>query len=349
MAASLQQFVRSVHRRMVLARVLECAGAGVAIASVIALPLAIALLWRGRPAFDLAVTAVATGAVTGTLLGIVRRPSELLAAIEADRQLNLNDLLSTALALRGRSISDPFMRAMLSRAADHCAAISPSAVIARRWRAHRWGGVGALAGILLAMGALSLTPTIAASDASRSSASSARVAEQLAPAAPVDATPEHRGSVASESPRIRPPIRSGQDEPGAFATSDDHANSAAPTNDDTQHESPAGENGAGSASRTQEGARSPIPDSPGAAAQKPDATGDFAGGTSEADSSHQQSPARPQGGAADRGRSQRLTQPELFTRRDRAAAINAVRAGRVPAARRDLVRAYFDPLDPAQP
>src|SRR5437868_1227616 len=91
-----EQFLRAVHRRFLLVRVVEHAGMGAlsaCAAATLVLPL---LLWLGEPPLVPAVALIALGAVAGTWWGVVRRPSRLTAAMEADRQLGLRDLLGTA-------------------------------------------------------------------------------------------------------------------------------------------------------------------------------------------------------------------------------------------------------------
>src|SRR4051812_4054023 len=88
----LSRFLHAVHRRMMLVRALEGAGAGVAIAAGLVLILAVLLLWLGREAMALCAVSLVVGPIIGALWPMWRRPTVLAAAVEADRQMNLSDL-----------------------------------------------------------------------------------------------------------------------------------------------------------------------------------------------------------------------------------------------------------------
>src|SRR5689334_19981565 len=105
-APNFDRFVRSVHRRMTLVRIAERIGVCVAIASGAAMILLPIRAWRGESTFPLALVMLAGGALTGIAWGTVRRPEIFDSTIEADRQLDLHDLLATALMLRKKIYSD---------------------------------------------------------------------------------------------------------------------------------------------------------------------------------------------------------------------------------------------------
>src|SRR4051812_48354080 len=96
----LDRFLRAVHRRLLVLRAIERGGACAAVACAVAAVLIGAAMWTGRDALRMCVATVTVGAVAGIVWGLVRRPSMLRAAAEADRQLDLKDLLGTALAAR---------------------------------------------------------------------------------------------------------------------------------------------------------------------------------------------------------------------------------------------------------
>src|SRR5688500_16789163 len=98
---SLRRFLRAVHRRYVLLRVVERVGLGVLAGCGVALVLIAVLVWRGRTAWAPPLWCLAVGAAAGLAWGIWSRPARLTAAAEADRQLGLDELLGTALTLRG--------------------------------------------------------------------------------------------------------------------------------------------------------------------------------------------------------------------------------------------------------
>src|SRR2546421_4281142 len=131
---NLVRFVRAVHRRLVVMRALEFAGVGVALGSACALVLAGALWWMGRNALPMCAAAMAIGAACGFACGLLRRPTVMQAAGEADRQLGLADLLASALSSRARA-DDPWRGAVIAMAEARTAGPSPPA-----GALHRFGG-----------------------------------------------------------------------------------------------------------------------------------------------------------------------------------------------------------------
>src|SRR5688572_24672157 len=103
----LERFVRTLHRRLVAVRALESAGLGALIGCGLAVLLIPLLVWRGQSPLVPAVGVVVLGAVGGLASSVSRRPTRLDGAMEADRQLHLDDLLGTAVAVPGGS-DDPW-------------------------------------------------------------------------------------------------------------------------------------------------------------------------------------------------------------------------------------------------
>src|SRR5690349_5671815 len=126
--ASFHSFVRAVHRRFVFLHTLEGTGIGVLCGCAAALPLVLILLWRSQPELPLALSALGLGAWAGLMWGVTRRPTRLEAAMEADRQLGLADLLGTARMVAGRD-ADPWVGAVLAEADARCRQLAPAAVI----------------------------------------------------------------------------------------------------------------------------------------------------------------------------------------------------------------------------
>ena len=89
----------------------------------------------------------------GLLAALLRWPTRLDAAMEADRQLKLADLLSTALSVRGSA--DTWAMTVLALAEQRCRAVSPAAVLLNRWGARAWGGVGLATALVLTLGLVS--------------------------------------------------------------------------------------------------------------------------------------------------------------------------------------------------
>src|SRR5213080_2065274 len=133
-------FLRAVHRRLVIVRALEAGGIGIACGCAASLLLALCLWWSGRDALVLCIAAIAIGGITGLAWGWLCRPSAMDAAAEADRQLELADLLGSALCSL-RYAGDPWHGAVVAVAEQRCAALSPSSVVLHRLGARAWGRI----------------------------------------------------------------------------------------------------------------------------------------------------------------------------------------------------------------
>jgi hypothetical protein len=155
-AIQLDRFLRAVHRRLVIVRAVERGGACAAVAAGFAGVLAGAMLWSGQDGLVPAVATLALGAAIGLVWGLVRGPRMIDAAVEADRQLQLADLLATALAVRGSE--DPFAHAVVAVAEQRCRALSPDAIMLHRLGSRAWGGIGLAAALVVTLGALSALP-----------------------------------------------------------------------------------------------------------------------------------------------------------------------------------------------
>src|SRR4051812_40033962 len=100
-------FLRAMQRRLILTRALEFAGAGTLIASSLGLVLLIAALCSGTSVMFLPAALIPLGALVGAATSLLRLPTMMHAAAEADRQLDLADLLGTALAAQA-NVDDPW-------------------------------------------------------------------------------------------------------------------------------------------------------------------------------------------------------------------------------------------------
>jgi hypothetical protein len=150
------RFMRALHRRFVLLRVAERVGVGILIASGAAACLLPLAWWRGVASLPIVLFVLGAGAAIGLIAGIVRRPTRMDAAAQADRQLKLADLLGTAVMIRRRRTPQPWDATVIASANERCRRLSPSSVILYRWGARAWGGV--LLGACLVL-VLSLTIT----------------------------------------------------------------------------------------------------------------------------------------------------------------------------------------------
>lgn len=154
-----ERFLSRVHRRYVLLRLLERMGLGILCGSAAALPLLGIVLWRGGDALQVATVGLAGGAIAGTIWGLLTRPSRMATALEADRQLGWADLLGSALMIRGRAGDDPFAAAVIAAADAKCRQTAPAALVLHRLGARTWGGIGLASALVLVLG---LFPTFAA-------------------------------------------------------------------------------------------------------------------------------------------------------------------------------------------
>lgn len=336
------RFVRRVHRRLVVVRALERGGACVGVASIFACVFASVALAQGRDAMPLVLPTLLLGAAVGVLWGFSRRPTRFEAVVEADRQLALDDLLATAYAQRGGG--DPWQLAVVAIADARCRTLSADAVIVHRYGGRAWGGIGLAAATGLTLALLSGVPQPSRArpaDADHANVATAEArpvqpdhqAHRSSPpnAARAHASPESRGGRRGLSPAAH----------GADATrgrASDHP--FAPAADD------AGDGGERAGQTAIRGDGLPRPLTRGSDASD-DAAATAGGGAAGAES-----PAAvsadwriTSGRSASPGsaRPNRATPPWSLPSwdADRAAAGDAVRAGRVPDAYRDVVSEYF--------
>jgi hypothetical protein len=152
-----ERFLGRVHRRYLLVRSAEVAGLGLLGGCAAGLPLTIILLWRGLPAVPLALASLGAGVLVGLIWAMIHRPTKLVSAMEADRQLDSADLLSSAVLVH-RS-GDPWSHAVVAEANQWCARHSPSAVLLNRLGVRAWGGIGLATGLLMILALLPVMPS----------------------------------------------------------------------------------------------------------------------------------------------------------------------------------------------
>ncbi len=251
-SSNLERFVRRVYRRLVVLRLLEWAGIGFAIACGLGL-LSIVLL-RNRAASPLGIAAIVAGmgAAVGFIGALLRRPKIIDAAVEADRQLDLADLLATAWQLEKAASGESFESAVLLIANERAANLQPRSVVLHRLGLRAWSGIGLA-------GALVLTVAIFSANPIDSEASSSPFLQQ--PMANKEKSPQNSsantGSTTKRPPAIAQDHPTGDDEalPGAGKTNDVATNSGRGQNNAVQNSNPDGTgSGAGqSASKPQNG------------------------------------------------------------------------------------------------
>ena len=334
-STDLDRFLRAVHRRWVVVRVAEAAGVGAAAGCGLALLVLPIVLWRGEPALPIVVAAAAVAALAGAIAGVIRRPTLASAAAEADRQLSLADLLSTALATRDRAASDPWAAVVVATASARCRTLAPGAVIVNRFGGRAWGGIGLTT-------ALALTLALMSADPNESAALAPAPDEELAAhavalprsgrdsARAASANPTQRNSASAAEPASERETPEGQ----ASANVDGQASRA----------SSAGEGGgAGLATSSRLPAAVRPQQSPHAGSRSVTAGDPSAGGASGTQPQARETADSPSSASTDSALANHTPawrSPAWPAARDEA--LSAVRDGAVRSEYRDLVREYFD-------
>jgi hypothetical protein len=156
--SSVGRFVRRVYRRLIVLRLLEWTGVGFAAGCGVALLMIPLLRKQIDSPLNLAGIIAAIGAAIGFIAAALRRPKVLEAAIEADRQLDLADLLATAWSLEKSNAKEDFELAVLTIAQDRAANLRPASVVLHRLGMRAWGGIGLAGALLLTVAILTANP-----------------------------------------------------------------------------------------------------------------------------------------------------------------------------------------------
>ena len=314
-------------------RIAESVAVSTAIASAAGLMVVPILWWRGQSALPLACGMPAVGCLLGLIRGISRRPSRLHAAIEADTQLGLDDLLGTVVLLDKGQSGLAWQKTVAAFADDRCRSLSPSAIIVNRIGLRGWAGVGILGGLLLTFALLTVRPLNATASPSVSVAS----------ASVVDAVPN---GIDSSSHPARPPGPGGTDSNSIAGFEQDRpedsmAGSMSGTNVSGRSSNGMDSSTGGGAGTTRNPALTPEPQRIQNSAGDSRHAGPIADGAGMSDS-------RP--GISGENNSTMATAAEAKRAgpwtsatwaADAAAANAAIGSGRVPPADGDLVRDYF--------
>jgi hypothetical protein len=330
------KFISAVWRRIVLVRTAESIAIATAIASAAGLALTPILWWRGQSALSLALAMLLLGGMSGLVWGISRRPTRFQAAVEADRQLDLHDLLGTVHLLSHESAADDAWREAIAFISDNrCRSLSPSAVMVNRLGLRAWGGVGILGALLITMGLFTGRPIDVSAAASSPESNASALPQSI------------QTSVALQSPQLaaRPPGTGGTDNISNRDTeqnqSDDaNHDSSSPPNAAQSHSTAGSDSsvggGAAMTHSTQPPLEMPTSSSVDIAITHP---GQTASGQSD---SHANIPGDSNSATASE-RANHQTPPWTSNQRskDSAAAQAAINSGQVPDSDADLVRDYF--------
>jgi hypothetical protein len=189
----LSRFLTAIHRRAVVLRAAERAGMSATVGAGLAMGFILLQSSGGAHKLQISLTLIAAGALVGLLWGVIRRPSRLDTAFRADSQLQLDDILGTAVTLMQRTREPQgWERSVLAIANAACARRSPRAVVLNRWGTRAWSAV-----------ALSIVLTITLALLSKSTEEGAtRVAAAGSPTAeaPTGRAPRPLVALAPESP-----------------------------------------------------------------------------------------------------------------------------------------------------
>jgi hypothetical protein len=342
------RFLRKLLRRKWGLRIAEGAGTGVAIAAAGGMALVAVIYPRHQSAEAAVEGLIVLGLAVGAAVGMARRPKTLLVATEADRQLHLPELLSSAAMLPVAGATDAVDRAMrqllAERAAEQCGTKPARRIRLRRWGINRWTAIALAAGVALLLGTLTsphAPPAPAADDANRSVAVAG---SDDAPLVTLEDSP------ASRHIEMNPdePVNGGQPL-GSFANVSEPPSTPPAGGGDHSPPSPTGEhsgngNGSGSAHSTVDQSPaftspeiSPLASSSGGSG----VNGGGAGPAAMAPSGHDAGA----GGGAGRTVDSDHAPPwqSIGWAAEAEAARRQVDAGQIPAAYRDLVRDYFAP------
>lgn len=343
--AQFEQFLRRAHRRYVMLRVSERAGIGILVGSAAALPLLAVALWRGGDALQVATVSLAVGATAGAIWGVLKRPTRLETALEADRQLGWADLLGSAMIIHSKAATDPFAAAVLAAADARCRDTAPSALVFHWLGARAWGGIGLASALVLVLG---LFPTFATpTQADQRGGPERSPLALLQPNEPPPAAtapgfsrrtateedPDDPNASRMQTPEAdRPPSQPDSRNPSENGGSHPPAHAS----DESSHGT-----GASQSRSAQSGGLNP--DVTGSNARTSNATGVSSGGVGQASSGR--GDGTPSGQVAGAGAEQSRAVPPWRSSDWGAksrAAIDAVESGRIPDSYRDVIRAYFD-------
>jgi hypothetical protein len=337
--SSLNRFIRGVYWRLVVVRLVEWAGIGFVLGCAVAL--VGMLVMRNRPQSPLVVAGilVGIGAMAGLVAAALRRPKVIDAAIEADRQLNLYDLLSTAWQIEtAPSTAQDFEQAVLVIARDRAAHLRPREVVLNRLGMRAWGGIGLAGALVLTVGFLTANPL-----------DTQAAFSPLQPGASRNADERTARSTAQGGSRRRPPVIAhdhprGQDDPlpGAGQATEAPFKTSSGQGTNSQASNPQGAgSGAGRTPPTNTVNRTFDP--AGTNSNRTANTGQVASGVGTSSDNPNITPGNntsTSAGSSSKSAPAPAWQSDSWPQ-SREAADAAINSGQIPPAYHDLVREYF--------
>jgi hypothetical protein len=145
------KFISAVRWRIGVARGVHSTAICLGAACGVGLLLMPIVWWWGESGAGLSCAVLVVGLISGLSWGFMRRPSRLEAAVEADRQLGLDDLLGT-IELLSVGTESGWRHALLTYANDRCRFLKARDIKIGRASARLWAGVGVLTALLLTFG-----------------------------------------------------------------------------------------------------------------------------------------------------------------------------------------------------
>ena len=152
-APHFQRFIVKLRRRAVFFHAVTRMGESLAVGCLIGMLAVSVQWWRGGTAGLVTLVSLCASVLIGMVRAVMSCPTRLQVAMHADRQLNLSDLLGSALMVRQ---TNPWSTTVLALADAHCVTQKPSSILVVGWNRRHWAGL-LLAMTLLFLSAISLT------------------------------------------------------------------------------------------------------------------------------------------------------------------------------------------------
>jgi hypothetical protein len=322
---SADQFLTAVHRRRLLAAGFDTAAWAIGVAAVAATGLV--FITSGKTA---ALLAVACFIITLVWMAM-RQPNRFQTAVELDRQLQTDDLLSTALFSDGGFIDGDFARVVIASADNRFANVDASRLAARRIGIRGWSltGIAVATAVVMVLRPRAVNPNATAGEGSSLMTDPIRLIA-------LNERSQTAGPSGPRSPRITSEegtSKIGGTEIGRTAAAGSQPNTA----DEKRGHANGGSTGGGPG---QSQTKSPVENRLNASGNGATSGGDVAGDGHVRGTAGAAVAAGTQG--ADAAASAASPWQSSGWARARAEASTAVSSGVVPARARSLVRDYFD-------